>query len=364
MKIASLIPILAAALICSGPILAQTEPAPAATPKPKPVSRFKVTDLTWPAKPGEAEICMWKNDKIAPVSFTVDDNWASEVPWWLEQSAKYGNFPITWFIITKKVGGRSNGGTWELWNEVLAKGHDVQSHTHTHLHTEEPDWQNIDWEYTESKKLIEANMPGHRARMLAYPGGANSKLNDETVAAKHYAGARWATGTLVPPDTVDYIGVRAITESSFDNPKASWADPKRILDPNDKVFRAWCVPIYHGAGDKTAERPFFQWTADNQGVLWLGSFCDVSLYGQEREAATLKVTENTASKIAFDLTDTLNDTDFDYPLTIKVRLPNGQKTVKAQQAGKPVEAVVVEHGGAPFALVQAVPDRGTVTLTP
>jgi peptidoglycan/xylan/chitin deacetylase (PgdA/CDA1 family) len=328
----------------------------------KPAARFAVTDITWPAKPGDAEICLWKDDKIAPVSFTVDDNWASEVPWWMEQSEKYGNFPITWFIITKKVGGRSNGGTWDLWREAVARGHDVQSHTHTHLHTEEPDWQSIEWEYAESKKLIEENMPGHRARILAYPGGPKSKLNSEEAAGKLYAGARWATGTLLPVNAMPYLGVRAITESSFDNPKAPWADPKRILTPGDKVFRTWCVPIYHGAGDKSVERPFFKWIADNKDKLWLGTFCEVSLYAQERDTAKLEVTENTSSRVGFTLTDRMDDNVFDGPLTVKVRLPDKWKTVAGTQAGKPTAARFVEHEGKPYALVQAVPDRGPVVL--
>ena len=329
----------------------------------KPAPRFTVSGVTWPSQPGEAEICLWKDDKIAPVSFTVDDNWASEVPWWLEQSAKYGNFPITWFIITKKVGGRSDGGTWDLWKEVLAKGHDVQSHTHTHLHTEDPEWQSIEWEYAEAKKLIEENLPGHRARILAYPGGKNSSLNSEEVAGKYYAGARWATGMLLAPNAMPYLGVRAITESSFNNPKAPWADPKRILDPADKMFRTWCVPIYHGAGDHNAVRPFFQWIADNQDKLWLASFCDVSLYGQERDTATLKVLETTPSKILFSLEDRMDDAVFDGPLTVKIRLPDSWKNAAASQGGKLAETRFLQHEGKPYALVQAVPDRGPVTLT-
>lgn len=340
------------------PLVLQAAPA---DPK-KAGERFKAGEISWPSSPGEAEICMWKDDKIAPVSVTVDDNWASEVPWWLEQSAKYGNFPVTWFIITQKVGGRSDGGTWALWSDVVARGNDVQSHTHTHLHTEDPGWIGIEAEYADSRKLIEENIPGHRARMLAYPGGPNSKLNSEEVAAKYYAGARWATGTLVPAGSLPYMGVRAVTESSFNNPAANWADPKRILDPSDKMYRTWCVMIYHGAGDKAADRPFFHWLADNKDKLWLSRFCDASLYGQEREAATVKVTENGPSKIEFELTDTLDNAMYDQPLTVKVRLPDGWKSVAATQGDQPVEAKLVTNDGSPYALVDAVPDKGKVSL--
>lgn len=355
-----------AALICSS-LAALVGSAQAKEELPnlsdeKPSARFKVTDITWPANPGDAEICLWKDDKLAPVSFTVDDNSAPDVPWWLEMGDKYG-IRVTWFIISKNVGGNGVGGTWDLWKEVLAKGHDVQSHSHTHLHTDEPGWKNIEWEYAESQRLIEEMLPGHRVRFLAYPGGPKSSLNDPAVAAKYYAGARGVTGVLVGANEINYMGVRAITESSFDNPKAQWADFKRVLDPSDKLYRAWGIYIYHGVKDKAPERPLFQYLADNKDKLWFSHFGETSLYGQERDTATLKVTEKSATKIGFSLEDKMADAVFDYPLTVKVRVPSNWNGVTAQQAGKPAPVSTVEHDGGRYALVQAVPDRGPVILT-
>jgi len=329
----------------------------------KPAARFAVKDRSWPTNSGEAEICLWKDDKVAPVSVTIDDNISPDVPWWLEMSEKY-NFPITWFIITKNVGGNGVGGTWDLWREVLAKGHDVQSHTHTHLHADEPGWDGIVWEYTESKKLIEENLAGHRVRFLAYPGGPNSKLNDRSEAGKLYAGARGFVGILSSPNQVDYLGVRAINEDSFNNPKTKWADFQRVLDPADKVFRGWGIYVFHGVKDKTMERPLFQFISENREKLWVGLFGDISLYAQQRDTATLNVTEKSDSKIAFMLQDQMDDKVFDYPLTVKVRLPDSWRNAASEQAGKAVPLQLVEHEGGKFALVDVVPDRGSVSLKP
>jgi hypothetical protein len=60
----------------------------------------------------------------------------------------------------------------------------------------------------------------------------------------------------------------------------------------------------------------------------------------------------------------MKDDIFDYPLTVKVRLPDGWKSAKATQGGKPVPVRFVTHEGAPFALVDAVPDRGAVRVAP
>ena len=44
-----------------------------------------------------------------------------------------------------------------------------------------------------------------------------------------------------------------------------------------------------------------------------------------------------------------------FPLTVKVRLPDGWKTVKGGR--------FLEHDGKPYALVDVVPDKGAVVLT-
>jgi len=327
-----------------------------------PSVRPKVTAPSWPVKPGEAHICFWKDDRVAPVCITVDDNNAPDVPWWIEMADKYG-FKVTWFIITRNVGGRGVGGTWDLWKDVLAHGHDVQSHTHTHLHADEPGWGGIEWEYSESQKLIEENLPGHRVRFLAYPGGKNSKLNDRAVAEKYYVGARCPTGALVSPTQVNYFWVSAVTEESFDNPASRWADLKRVVNPDDKLYRGWAILLYHTMHKKTEEHPLFRFLADNKETLWLAPFGEVSLYGQERDAATLNVTENTPQKITFTLANRLDSAIFDFPLTVKVRLPEGWVGATATQANQHLDIQVVEHDGGRFALLQTVPNRGEVTVT-
>jgi hypothetical protein len=60
--------------------------------------------------------------------------------------------------------------------------------------------------------------------------------------------------------------------------------------------------------------------------------------------------------------DDMDDGPFDYPLTIKVRLPATWNNMTARQGGKSAAARVVEHDGGRFALVQAVPDRGEVAI--
>ena len=101
----------------------------------------------------------------------------------------------------------------------------------------------------------------------------------------------------------------------------------------------------------------------HEGDFWVGLFAEEARYGQERDTARLVVSAADASVIRFTLTDRMDDSRFDYPLTVKVRLPGAWKAAAGRQAGKAVDVKVIEHDGGRFALVKAVPDRGEVELT-
>ena len=51
----------------------------------------------------------------------------------------------------------------------------------------------------------------------------------------------------------------------------------------------------------------------------------------------------------------MDDAKFNFPLTVKVHLPDGWTGVKG--------GTFVSHDGKPYALVDVIPDRGAVVLT-
>lgn len=336
-------------------------------PSPKP--RFAVNDISWPSKPGEAEICLWRDDRLAAISLTVDDNSAGDIGWWKEQAAVYG-FPVTWFVITGRVGTGPNWGTWAEFAKLDADpaGHAVESHTVLHLHTDSPEWKGIDWEYEVSKADIEKNIPGKTVSALAYPGGPNTKLNEPAKAAKLYRCARSAVGKPNPANQIDYLGIAAMSAVNVGDAKAPWSDVNNIVDRalyRGQFYRGWAVYLQHTVpqAQKDKLQPLFEFIAANKARLWLGRFTDVAKYGQQRDTAKLSVLSATDAEIRLEVKDLMDDSYFDYPLTVKVRLPDSWKTVVAKQAGKPARAGIVTHEGAAYALVDAVPDAGVVTLS-
>ena len=223
----------------------------------------------------------------------------------------------------------------------------------------------VEWEYAHSVEQIEGNIPGKRVGALAYPGGKNTVYNDRNIAAKYFRVARGATGAPNKANQTDYMSTNAMSNWSFDS--ANSGNVCTILDQSlykGFYYRGWAVLFTHNIIEtmKPRMKRTFEFIKENCENLWVGLYTDVAKYGQERDTAELKVGPLDPEKLTFVLTDEMDDSYFNIPLTVKMRIPNEWKEVSAVQAGKPVSAKVLEHEGALFALVQAVPDAGPVTV--
>lgn len=362
--------------------------------------RFPLTGKVWPAKPGEASVCMWEDDKLAAMSLGVDDNCAMDLSFWKELSKKYGGLNITWNLITGNVDGGITGGrlamsgTWKTWRQMLDEGYRLASHSMTHHHNPVPSdgWPGPEWEAAESIRLIDTHLPGYRTRSYAYAGSGVRAFGQprnliasawRPALVKYYAAARGAgRNVLNQGNMIDYFNINAsgAVSNFLDSRDPRYADqdlnnlfasdPKH---PYHKYYRGWANVFSHflNQGKEWETNPGYIAYAKvldfynrHRDDLWTGFFDDIALYGQERDTSTVTTDEATDDRIAFTLVSKMEPTIFDYPLTVKVRLPGKWKTISARQndAGLPVQFLF--HEGAPYALVKVVPDRGRVILKP
>ena len=341
--------------------------------------RFEIPEITWPADPGQAEVCLWKDDRYAAISITIDDNCRPDHDWWLEQAEKHG-FKLTWFVITDGVmEGRNKGfnGTWADWQRLADAGHSIQSHTTNHRAAKKgeppiPD-EDLHAMYRDSLAAINAHVTNNVACCIAYPRGEPHR----EIAAQYAIACRGVYGAPSEVNTVDYLNVNEGNyEQGYINVLlGETADEPKWLNKADRRFRrGWCAVlhhlVHHGHTQEEIDRSvaYYEKKLENlakyKDRIWIGTFPAVAKYGQERDTATLKTVSSDARRIALSLADRMDDKLFDEPLTLKVRLPDAWKSVRAAQGGKPVAARLLEHEGTPYALVDAVPDRGEIVLAP
>ena len=347
-------------------------------PPPPKGGRFKTpTDLVWPEKPGDADVCLWSGDRFAACSITIDDNCKPDHEWWLKLSEELG-IKLTWFVITDGVVNKKNpgfAGTWADWQKLADAGHSIQSHTTNHKakhgDVPMPSDEEVESMYRDSLKAINDNVKNNFACCIAYPRGEPH----EEIAAKYAIACRGVYGVPSCANSINYLNTNKGAGGKGHVQMVAFGEteeePKWIRGKKD-LKRGWNVVLYHlvHAGRNDAEREKNAAGAEKEvryiaslkdERLWVSRFDDAVKYGQERDSATL-TSALKGDKIEFTLTDRMKDDIFDFPLTVKVRLPNGWTSAKATQGGKPVAVRFVSHDGAPYALVEAVPDKGAVVV--
>ena len=101
----------------------------------------------------------------------------------------------------------------------------------------------------------------------------------------------------------------------------------------------------------------------NKGYLWNAHYEDAVLYVREATAATVTATGD-SSRVEITLTDTLDDEIYDYPITVRMMIPDEWEKVSVTQNGV-TEIVTPKVVSGRWVLdVNIVPDRGVATLVP
>lgn len=335
--------------------------------------RFEVKDREWPSEYGKPSICLWSQDKLAAFSLTIDDNHVEDHPFWLEMAQQFG-WKWTWFLIVNKIGWIHEG--WDDWQKLVDLGHDIQSHTYSHmcdalLYTQR--------EYLQAITIINERLQNTNTVTLAYPFGyRTNKLgspcecikrsqNDRAEAAKYHLAARDVVGALQAPNKVDFMKVPSVSAyRNFFNTNAHWAFFDSVLDKNSRNWRAWyCGHMHHVPTEsaKNEVRKVLNHVKSKEQDVWVGSFTQVAKYAQEYATARLEDVRSREGEVRFDLKDDMYDQWFDEPLTIKIRLEaNWNGKAQATQAGKTIPSRVIQHQNVDYVLVNAVPDQGLVTV--
>lgn len=329
--------------------------------------RFDLEEITWPAQPGDAEVCLWKGDKYAAASLVIDDNCRPDHDFWLGQCRRH-DIKVTFFVITKKVGERTSSGfsgTWDHWRQLLASGYvAIESHSvNHHSDDDKRSDEQVRYEYAASKKTLETELPGNTCVTLAAPYGRGKA----EIAADYYIANRGTSGTVNPANRINYscVATGSISQAYIDVllTGKTRLEPKWLQNrPGDR--RGWIAPLYHfvkGDPEGKVARDIAN-LASYKDRIWIDTFPAIAKYAQQRDSANLRRVNAFDNRIELSLSDRMYDKYFDAPLTLKVRLPYSWKSVKAKQNNADIPAVFVEHEGLPYALIDGVPDRGNIVI--
>jgi peptidoglycan/xylan/chitin deacetylase (PgdA/CDA1 family) len=306
------------------------------------------------------EVGTWPGWRSGAVSFTFDDGCANQFALALPMFNEFG-FKLTLFTIT------SWSPNWIALQEAAMKGHEVASHTVTHPSLAGLTMEQQTTELKSSRDDIDAHIEGPNCVTIAYP---YCNVGNVALCTQYYIAARGCQGFVEGSTPGDFLNISSIicgnqgsvqTAASLNGQCNAAATAK-----------GWCVFLIHGIDNDGGYSPLasselrssLQYLAEHKSTLWVQTFGNVVRYIRERDTASLTEVSVEDSRIVVQVTDSLDDAIYNYPLTFRRPLPAGWPSARVTQNGKivPVQMAVLGRGSKGI-LFDVVPDGGEIVLS-
>lgn len=299
--------------------------------------------------PAPYEMATWRGFRDSAVSYTFDDNSPNQFSLAQPMFDARG-LHATFFCIV----GSLSPSQWETIEGASAKGHEIASHTLAHPDLAKITDAQVITEESGAKNLIESHT-GKKCVSIAYPFCTVPK---RSITLQYYPFARSCNEALVPSTPPDFLSVGAIS---------SHMTPMNTVSDNAASSGSWLVWLIHGIDKDAACCPItssvlqsnLNYVATNTNKWWVETFGNVCRYIRERNTSVLTVVSNGTTSITLRLTHNLDQTIFNYPVTLRRPMPGGWPAAAITQNGTTVPSQTV-NGNLMF---DVVPNGGDIVLS-
>ena len=262
--------------------------------------------------------------------------------------------------------------------------------------------ENYDVELVQSKAVIEAAFPGHAVLCFAPSNNTLSTYSFKSDGSGGYV--RVDDGGAQAVANATYYAIRQGQRGAQSLDPAPISDPggwynlymrsfKSVEDPNEKLPKGkswldetvrngnWLIVLCRGivgltsTGDASTDvvDGFLSYASDyiKTGKLWAATFGEATKYIRERQNTTVSARfENDSVLVDMTINRTtsegknLDESIFNYPLTVEVRVPDSWDSVYYSVGGKTQSAAVYTNkAGESFVKVNLIPGADGVTVT-
>jgi hypothetical protein len=303
------------------------------------------------------EVATWQGFRSAAVSFTFDDGTPNQSAVVIPMFNQYG-FKATFFTVINW------GPNWTALQSAANNGHEIASHTMSHASLGSTSTDQYA-ELKNSQAAINARITGQQCLTIAYP---NCVIGDKALCNQFYIAARICSGQIESSTPADFMAISCFvcgTQGSI----------QRSEDFSNKVASAvrtkgWVVFLIHAIDAESGYSPTS--SAQLRGALdslkahtdtyWVSSFVNVTRYIKERNSVSVKEIAASDSALTVRVTDTLPDSIYTTPVTIRRPLPANWSAATLTQAGTVIEAQIVVDNSVKYIVFDVVPDKGDVVL--
>ncbi|MGD8779409.1 MAG: polysaccharide deacetylase family protein [Ignavibacteria bacterium] len=305
------------------------------------------------------EVGTWRGFRAGAVSFTFDDNTPNQISVVLPIFDQYG-FKMTFFPVINW------GPNWTALQEAALNGHEIGSHTVSHTNLSSLTDEEQEAELKNSQDVINSYITAQKCLTIAYPYCA---LGNSSICNQYYLAARGCSGVIVPKTPSDFMNISSII-------CGSQGSIQRASDFTNKADVAassngWVVFLIHAIDNESGYSPTsstelknaLDSLSRNNDKFWVSTFSNVARYIKERNNVSVKQISAQDSVITFSVTDTLDNSIYNYPLTIRRVLPEKWSSATISQNGKTISSRIVNVNDNNYVMFDVVPDSGDIKMT-
>jgi peptidoglycan/xylan/chitin deacetylase (PgdA/CDA1 family) len=346
---------------------------------------------------GKLYVTTWSDNRQSAFSFSFDDGFISQYDH-AKNILNQNDFPATYFILppflTDTLPGIWRYGTWQMFLEMYFEDDELASHSLNH-----PDLtqlpvgdtlspNTIHYELYHSKKMINEKTLSTNCITFAYPFGEHNNLVD-SLTSLYYESSR-EVGDIINQSSIagkEWFKLKSY-QVEFDMPRDSLENDLDELNEfitwidNSIQNGTWGILLAHevvpfieidsllaqGAYHPIANEWLIllcDWLKDksDEYKIWIETIGSITKYIKERESHNYHIISKSNFKIEIELSDTLNDELYNYPLTAFIAVPDQWDFVLVEQNN---EIQVLESFYADsmqLVLTNVIPDGGIIKLT-
>ncbi len=281
--------------------------------------------------------------------------------------------------------------TWPVLRDLSLGGYEIASHSLNHPDlTQLPVGDTISpgtatYEIYRSREKINEKITSQKCFTFAYPVSA---YNDtvRTITSYYYQAAR-GSGTDHNGNNLndeELMSIKSIAPL-FDSPRNTIEDDipelnsfKTLVDTSIQNG-GWILSMLHEVVPQS-ELPSIlnlwnpistEWLnmlagwlyqKSEAGDLWVTTLKNAASYIKERSTFSSEVISQTDTEIRISVSDAVNDSVYNYPLTADITVPGNWSSVRVIQGSRNSIAVPFQSGGEYYIRTKVVPDRGELIL--
>jgi len=303
------------------------------------------------------EVATWKGFRASAVTYTFDDQCSNQFPVALPLFDALG-YKATFYPVINW------GPSWDKFKTAAANGHEVGSHTMSHPDLSSSSSQEA--ELKDSQNKINEQIPGNQCVTIAYP-----YCNPGTPAliSKYYIAGRICSGQIESSTPQNFLNISSI--ACGDQTTLTTASTLNQKVDAAITAKGWCVFLIHGVDNDGGYSPIsssaiksnLDYIAEKDSLVWVSTFSNIVRYIKERNAATITEKSVLEKSITLTLTDSLTDSIYNVPITLRRPLPSTWTDATVVQNSKQLSSSIVTLTSSKYIVFDAIPDSGDICIT-